>query len=149
MKKPVQILLVEDNEGDAYLTKEAFEDGNILFEMSWVTDGFAALNFLNKVAPFETAPSPDLILLDINLPKMDGIELLEILKSDTVFRRIPVIMLTTSSSEEDILASYDKHANCYVTKPINMAEFISVVNSIEEFWLKVATLTNRLKDVWR
>lgn len=136
----IHILLVDDNEGDILLTKEALEEAKIVNRISVAYDGVQALSFLKKEPPFTHEESPDLILLDINLPRMDGTELLSIIKRDPELRRIPVIMLTTSSSERDILISYDNHANCYITKPVDLERFMDVVRTIEDFWISIVKL---------
>ncbi|MDR3716468.1 MAG: response regulator [Puia sp.] len=138
--KEVHILLVDDNEGDILLTVEALNEARIINKISVARDGVEALRFLNKAAEYRDAETPDLILLDINLPKMDGMEVLALIKKDQDLRRIPVIMLTTSSSERDILASYDNHANCYITKPVDLDRFMSVVRTIEDFWISIVKL---------
>lgn len=138
--KEVHILLVDDNEGDILLTREALEEARIVNRISVAYDGMEAIRFLKKAPPFSDGETPDLILLDINLPKMDGKEVLSIIKSDPELRRIPVIMLTTSSSEKDILVSYDNHANCYITKPVDLERFMEVVRTIEDFWISIVKL---------
>jgi CheY-like chemotaxis protein len=138
--QPIHILLVDDNEGDILLTREALEEASIINRISIAYDGMEAISFLKERPPFGNNPLPDLILLDINLPKMDGKEVLGIIKSDPDLRRIPVIMLTTSSSENDILASYDNYANCYITKPVDLDRFIDVVKTIEDFWISIVKL---------
>src|SRR5580692_10383958 len=138
--QPIHILLVDDNEGDILLTREALEEASIINRISIAYDGMEAINFLKKRPPFGNNPLPDLILLDINLPKMDGKEVLSIIKSDPDLKRIPVIMLTTSSSEKDILASYDNYANCYITKPVDLERFMDVVRTIEDFWISIVKL---------
>ncbi len=137
---PIDILLVEDNPGDARLTREAFGDGKLLNTLHHVEDGVEALAFLRRENPYETAPRPDLILLDLNLPRMDGREVLVAIKSDEALKRIPVIILTTSDDDPDVLKAYDRHANCYITKPVRLESFLEVVRSIEEFWLSVVRL---------
>ena len=136
----VDILLVEDSPGDVRLTQEVFKDAKIANRLHVATDGVEALAFLRRQAPFEDAPRPDLILLDLNLPKMDGREVLEEIKQDSALQRIPVVVLTTSSAERDVLKCYDNHANCYITKPIDLDQFINVVRSIEDFWLAIVKL---------
>ena len=136
----IHILLVDDNEGDVLLTREALQDARIVNRISVAYDGVEALKFLRKQPPFRESDSPDLILLDINLPRMDGKEVLSIIKSDPDLKRIPVIMLTTSSSEKDILTSYDNHANCYITKPVDLERFMDVVRTIEDFWISIVKL---------
>ena len=139
---PVEILLVEDNLGDARLTKEALKEGKVYNNLHWVKDGVEALDFLYKRGKYKDAPKPDIILLDLNLPKKDGREVLSQIKQDPELRAIPVVILTTSAAEEDVLRSYDLHANCYVTKPVDLEKFITVIQSIDRFWLSVVTLPN-------
>jgi CheY-like chemotaxis protein len=136
----IHILLVDDNEGDILLTREALEDARIVNRISIAHDGVEAIRFLKKKLPFEDCDRPDLILLDINLPKMNGTEVLTIIKSDPDLKRIPVIMLTTSSAEKDIIASYDNYANCYITKPVDLDRFMDVVRTIEDFWISIVKL---------
>lgn len=138
--KPIHILLVEDNEGDILLTTEAFEEAKILNTISICRDGQEAIEFLNKEGPYEEAGSPDLILLDVNLPKKNGHEVLQYIKSHKDLKLIPVIMLTTSMSEKDISRSYENHANCYITKPVEVDNFLNVIASIESFWIKIVQL---------
>jgi CheY-like chemotaxis protein len=137
---PVEILLVEDNPGDYRLTQEALKEGKVYNNLYWARDGVEALDFLKQVGKFADAPRPDIILLDLNLPKKDGRQVLEEIKRDSNLRAIPVVILTTSKAEEDVLRSYDLHANCYVTKPVDLDKFIVVVQSIDRFWLTVVTL---------
>jgi len=137
---PVEILLVEDNPGDYRLTKEALHEGKVYNNLHWAKDGVEAIEFLKRRGPYEKVPRPDIILLDLNLPKKDGREVLSEIKQDSDLRAIPVVILTTSQAEEDILRSYDLHANCYVTKPVDLEKFIVVVQSIDRFWLNVVTL---------
>ena len=137
---PVEILLIEDNPGDERLTREALKEGKVFNNLHWVRDGVEALQFLRRQARFASAPRPDIILLDLNLPKKDGREVLEEIKSDTGLKQIPVVVLTTSKAEEDVVRSYNLHANCYVTKPVDLENFITAVQSIDRFWLTVATL---------
>jgi two-component system, chemotaxis family, response regulator Rcp1 len=137
---PVEILLVEDNPGDVRLTKEALREGKVYNNLHWAKDGVEALEFLRREGKHGKAPRPDIILLDLNLPKKDGREVLEIIKSDEHLKNIPVVVLTTSKAEEDVLKSYALHANCYVTKPVDLEKFIVVVKSIDRFWLTVVTL---------
>jgi chemotaxis family two-component system response regulator Rcp1 len=136
----IHILLVDDNEGDILLTREALEEARIINRISIAHDGMEAIDFLRGAPPFSGSDMPDLILLDINLPKMDGTEVLSIIKNDPDLRRIPVIMLTTSSSEKDIYASYDNYANCYITKPVDLDRFMDVVRTIEDFWISIVKL---------
>src|ERR1700690_123316 len=133
--QPIEILLVEDNPGDVRLTLEGMKDARVRNHMSMVKDGVEALAFLRREGDYADAPRPDLILLDLNLPKKDGKKVLAEIKTDPILRRIPVIVLTASKDEEDILKSYDLYANCFITKSINMEQFITVVKSIEDFWL--------------
>jgi CheY-like chemotaxis protein len=137
---PIEILLVEDSLADVRLTEEAFRDAKVLNHMSVVTDGAEAMQFLRREGPHAEAPRPDLILLDLNLPRKDGREVLKEIKDDPNLRRIPVVVLTTSRAEEDVLKAYNLHANCYITKPVDFTQFISVVRSIEGFWLSVVKL---------
>ncbi|MFH0878073.1 MAG: response regulator, partial [Lentisphaerota bacterium] len=133
--KPIDILLIEDNPGDADLAREALENSKVRNALYWVGDGVEAMDFLRRRGKHAYAPRPDLVLLDLNLPKKDGREVLAEIKSDEGLKRIPVVILTTSSEEEDILKSYNLHANCYITKPIDLNQFIKVVEAIEDFWL--------------
>jgi two-component system, chemotaxis family, response regulator Rcp1 len=136
----IQVLLVEDNPGDVRLTKEALKEGKLLNQLTVVGDGVEALSFLRKEGKYADAVQPELILLDLNLPKKDGREVLAEIKADPKLRRIPVVVLTTSSAEEDILKIYDLHANCYITKPVDLEQFMGVVKSIEDFWVSVVKL---------
>ena len=138
--EPVEILLVEDNPGDYRLTQEALKEGKVFNNLYWAKDGVEALDFLKRRGEHAGAPRPDIILLDLNLPKKDGREVLSEIKRDEQLRAIPVVILTTSKAEEDVLRSYDLHANCYVTKPVDLDKFIVVVQSIDRFWLTVVTL---------
>ena len=138
--RPIEILLVEDNPGDVRLTREALTANKIRNTLHVVADGVQALAFLRKQGKHANAPRPNLILLDLNLPKKDGREVLAEVKGDGNLRRIPVVVLTTSGAEEDILKAYDLNANCYVTKPVNFDSFIQVVKSIESFWVTIVEL---------
>ncbi len=138
--RPVEILLVEDNPGDVRLTLEAFKENKMHNNLHVVGDGVEALAFLHGEDQYADAPRPDLILLDLNLPKKDGREVLAEVKDDENLRRIPVVILTTSRAEEDILKTYDLHVNCYITKPVDLDEFIRVMRSIEDFWLTIVKL---------
>ncbi|HVL37621.1 MAG TPA: response regulator [Burkholderiales bacterium] len=138
--RPVEILLVEDNPGDERLTREALKEGKVFSNLHWVKDGVEAMQFLRREGRFAGVPRPDIILLDLNLPKKDGREVLQDIKSDEELKRIPVVVLTTSKAEEDVLRTYNLHANCYVTKPVDLEKFIVVVKSIDRFWLTVVTL---------
>lgn len=138
--RPIQILLVEDNYGDARLAIEAFREANSANQIVTVPDGVAALEYLRRHGQYTEAARPDVILLDLNLPRKDGREVLAEIKADPHLRRIPVIVLTTSKATDDIVKTYDLHANCYVTKPLSLDQFFGVIKSIESFWLMVATL---------
>ncbi len=138
--KPIEILLAEDSAADVRLTREALKDAKVLNRMSVVRDGVEVMAFLRRQSPHENAPRPDLVLLDLNMPKMDGREVLAKMKSDEDLKRIPVVVLSTSQSEEDILQSYNLHANCFITKPVDLNQFITVVKSIEHFWLTIVEL---------
>ena len=141
--KIVDILLVEDNPGDARLAQEALKEGKVKNQLHIVTDGVAATDFLFKRNKYKDAPTPDLIILDLNLPKKDGREVLSEIKADDNLKRIPVVILTISKAEEDILKSYNLHANCFITKPLNLDKFFEVVKSIEDFWLTIVKLPNQ------
>lgn len=136
----IRILLVEDNPGDVRLTREALKEAKVNNQLFVVEDGVEAMAFLRNDGGYADAPRPDLILLDLNLPKKDGREVLEEIKQDLELKRIPVVVLTTSRAEEDILKSYNLHANCYVTKPVDLDQFINIVKSIEDFWLTIVRL---------
>lgn len=138
--RPVEVLLIEDNPADVRLTVESLKENKVLNNLSVVEDGAEALAFLNREGKHAGAPHPDLILLDLNLPKVDGREVLAVIKADKRLRRIPVVVLTTSRADEDILKSYDLSANCYISKPVTLDQFIAVVKSIEGFWLSIVTL---------
>lgn len=138
--RPIAILLVEDDAGDVRLTKEALRESKMRNELHVVSDGEEAMDFLRHRGPYADAPRPDLILLDLNLPRMGGREVLEQVKSRQELRSIPVTVLTTSQSEEDIVRSYDLRANAYVTKPVDLAQFMKVVQSVEEFWVEIVRL---------
>jgi CheY-like chemotaxis protein len=140
MMRAVEILLVEDSPSDADLTEEAFSEGKVLNNLHWVQDGVEALAFLYRQGNYVDAPRPDLILLDLNLPKKDGREVLAQIKGNPTLKLIPVIILSTSAAERDIVKTYELNANCYVTKPIDLEEFIGVVKLIEEFWLALVKL---------
>ena len=140
--KPVEILLVEDNPGDADLAREALESSKVSNTLHVVVDGVEAMEFMRKQGKYAKVPRPDLILLDLNLPRKDGREVLAEVKADPDLRRIPVVILTTSKEEEDILKAYDLHANCFITKPIDLNQFLKVVRAIEDFWLTIVKLPN-------
>jgi len=141
--RPITILMVEDNPGDVRLPREALKGCKVLNDLHVVEDGVAALDFLHRRPPYESAVRPDLVLLDLNLPKMDGREVLSAIKSDPVLKVIPVVVLTTSDAEEDILRAYHLAANCYVTKPVDLHQFNRIVQAIEGFWLTIVTLPPR------
>ncbi|WP_282115773.1 response regulator [Cellulophaga baltica] len=138
--KSITILLVEDNEGDVLLTTEALESCKITNTLKVVNDGEEALDFVFKKGPFATEKTPDLILLDVNLPKKNGHEVLQILKADNTYKHIPVVMLTTSSSTLDIKKAYSHYVNCYITKPVEPTDFLSAVAQIENFWINIVKL---------
>ena len=141
--KPIDILLVEDNAGDARLVKEALFEGKLKNILHTVTDGVEAMDFLFKRNKYKDESLPDLILLDLNLPKKNGIEVLAEIKADENLKRIPIVVLTISKSEEDILKSYNLHANCFIVKPLDLSKFMEVVKSIEDFWFTIVKLPNR------
>jgi two-component system, chemotaxis family, response regulator Rcp1 len=136
----VRILLVEDNPGDVRLTREAFKDCRIPVRIEVVMDGDAAIRYLMRETPYEASERPDLILLDLNIPKRDGREVLEAIKSDDGLRSIPVVVLTTSTAEQDIMRTYDLHVNAYINKPVDFDKFFDIVQKIEQFWLQTAIL---------
>jgi two-component system, chemotaxis family, response regulator Rcp1 len=143
VSNPIEILLVEDNPGDVRLIKEVFKDAKIYNAMQVAYDGEAAMEILRKEGEHVNAPSPDLILLDLNLPKKDGREVLREIKGDGCLKCIPVVILTTSNAEEDLIETYKMNANCYITKPVDLDQFINVVESIENFWLSIVKLPSR------
>jgi len=143
--QPIEILLVEDNPGDARLAKEALRESKFKNNLNAVSDGVEAMDYLYKKGDYSDAVTPDLILLDLNLPRKDGREVLAEIKSSEILKRIPVVILTTSTAEEDILKTYDLHANCYITKPIDLDQFMKVVKSIEDFWITIVKLPSGLK----
>ncbi|MCP5157945.1 MAG: response regulator [Gammaproteobacteria bacterium] len=138
--RPIDILLVEDNPADARLTCEVLKDGKIANHIHIVDDGIKALAFLRRQAPYADAPVPDIILLDLNMPRMDGRAVLAEIKADPVLKVLPVVILTTSQADEDILRSYELQANCYITKPVDLDQLIKVVSTIEEFWFTIVRL---------
>ena len=140
MSDVVDILLVEDNPGDVRLTREALKDAKVRNELHVATDGVEALAFLRREGAYKTAVRPNLVLLDLNLPRKSGREVLAEMKEDPELRRIPVVVLTTSQAEQDIVKAYDLHANCYINKPVGLEEFLQVVRSIEDFWLTLVKL---------
>jgi two-component system, chemotaxis family, response regulator Rcp1 len=137
----IEILLVEDNPGDVMLTEEALLDSKVLNRLSVAEDGVEAMAMLRREAPYADHPRPDLVLLDLNLPRMDGREVLAAIKTDPDLRRIPVVILTTSEAEGDVMKAYDLHANCYIVKPVDLDQFIHVVRTIEGFWLSIVKLS--------
>jgi chemotaxis family two-component system response regulator Rcp1 len=139
-QRPIEILMVEDSPSDAQLTIEALGMAKITNHLTHIEDGADAMAFLRRQGPHTDAPRPDLILLDLNLPRKDGREVLAELKEDADLKKIPVVVLTTSRSEQDVLRSYELHANCYITKPVDFTQFMEVVKSVEHFWLTVVTL---------
>ncbi len=140
MDKPIQLLLVEDNPGDVRLTQEALKESNANIDLSIVMDGEEAMNFLKKRGQYSDVVKPDIVLLDLNLPKKNGLEVLEEIKADEMLRTIPVIILTTSDAEHDILKGYSLHANCFVLKPVDFDEFIKVIGLINQFWFQTVKL---------
>ena len=136
----VEILLVEDNPGDVRLTREALRDSKMRNRLSVVEDGVEAMRFLRREEEYTDAPRPDIVLLDLNLPRKDGREVLADMKNDPHLRRIPVVVLTTSDDERDIIKSYDLHANCYITKPVDLQRFVEIVKTIEGFWFSIVKL---------
>lgn len=144
--RPIDILMVEDNPGDVRLTREALKGGKVWNELKVVGDGVAALDYLHRRPPYANEPRPDLVLLDLNLPKKDGREVLAAMKADESLKTIPVVILTTSQAEEDVIRAYNLNANCYVTKPVDFEQFTRIVQAIEQFWLSVVTLPPRPQD---
>jgi chemotaxis family two-component system response regulator Rcp1 len=138
--RTIDILMVEDDPGDVRLTREALKGSKVLHSLNVVEDGVAALDYLRKAPPYQDAVRPDIVLLDLNLPRKDGREVLAAMKQDPVLRTIPVVILTTSQAEEDVLRAYNLNANCYVTKPVDFDQFMRIVRTIEDFWLTVVTL---------
>jgi CheY-like chemotaxis protein len=138
--KPIEILLVEDNPDEAELTMDTLREGRVRNRVRWVEDGEEALEVLRRAGPYSAAARPDLILLDLHLPRMGGMEVLAEIKKHPDWKRIPVVVMTASSAEKDILAAYDRHANCYITKPLDLDKFMEAVRSIEEFWLNIVHL---------
>ena len=142
----IHILLVEDNEGDIFLITEALEEGEIVNKISVTKDGKEAIDFLEKKGKYKNEETPDLILLDVNLPKKNGHEVLTYIKTAENLKQIPVIMLTTSSSDKDILLSYKNYANCFITKPLDVNNFLTIVSSIESFWINIVKLPKNKKQ---
>ncbi|ACT47037.1 response regulator [Methylotenera mobilis] len=146
VSRQVEFLLAEDKPGDVRLTQEALRESKISNNLNVVKDGVEALAFLRKEGPYADAPTPDVVLLDLNLPKKDGREVLAEIKSDPLLKRIPVVIVTSSEAEKDILRTYDLHANCYVSKPVDLDQFIKVIQAIESFWLTIVKLPSDVKD---
>ena len=142
--RPIEILLVEDNPGDVRLIREGLKDAKVLNRISVVGDGVKALAFLRREGKYSDAPRPDLILLDLNLPKMNGREVLSVIKQDEELHNIPVVVVTSSAADQDIVESYNLHANCYVTKPVDLEQFFSIVKAIRDFWLVIVKLPTTL-----
>lgn len=140
MIKPVDILLIEDNPGDVRLTQETLHKSKLYNTLSVVPDGVEAMAFLRQEGPYANSPRPDIILLDLNLPKKDGHEVLEEVKADPNLKSIPIVILTTSADEKDVLMTYNLHANCYITKPVDLDQFVTIVKSIENFWFTIVRL---------
>ena len=140
LSRPIEILLAEDSAGDVRLTREALKDAKVLNTLHVARDGVEAMDFLHRRNGFDGVPRPDIILLDLNMPRMNGREVLKAIKEDPEFARIPVVVLTTSAAEKDILESYSLHANCYINKPVDMEKFVAVVRTIEDFWLTIVKL---------
>ena len=138
--RPVNILLIEDNPGDVRLTQEAFKEGKMALNLEFVMDGVEAIKYLRKEEAYNKKVTPDLILLDLNLPKRDGREVLQEIKTDENLKRIPVVVLTTSNAQQDILKSYNLHVNCYINKPVDFDKFFDIIQKIEDFWLSTAIL---------
>ena len=144
--RPIEILLVEDNPGDVRLIREGLKDAKVHNRISVVGDGVKALAFLRREGKYSDAPRPDLILLDLNLPKMNGREVLSVIKQDEELHNIPVVVVTSSQADQDIVESYNLHANCYVTKPVDLDQFFNIVKAIRDFWLVIVKLPTTLKS---
>jgi CheY-like chemotaxis protein len=138
--RPIEVLLVEDDEGDVLMTREALDEGKVFNRLNVVGDGVEAIAYLRREKPYADVTRPDLVLLDLNLPKRDGRQVLEEVKADPDLRRIPIVVLTTSEAEEDVLRSYDLHANAYVTKPVDFDRFVEVIRQIDDFFISVVRL---------
>ncbi len=141
--RAVEILLVEDNQGDIQLTLENFKEGKVQNRINVVEDGEKAIEYLHKNGPYSSAVTPDIILLDLNLPKVDGRQVLQHIKTDAKLKHIPVVVLTTSVAEQDVLQAYDSYANCYIRKPVDLEKFIEVVRKVEDFWLSIVKLPSK------
>jgi two-component system, chemotaxis family, response regulator Rcp1 len=142
--RPIQILLIEDNPGDIRLTQEAFKESSLSITLNVATDGVEGINYLKKIPPYQDAVMPDLILLDLNLPKRDGREVLQEVKTDEILKKIPIIILTTSTADQDILKCYNFFVNSYINKPVDFDKFFEIIQRIEDFWLKTAVLPTML-----
>jgi len=138
--RPIEILLVEDSVDEAELTMQALQEGRVRNRIHWVEDGEDAIAFLRRQGQHAAAPRPDLVLLDLRLPRMSGLEVLREMKENPLWRRIPVVIMTSSDDEKDVLGAYDRHANCYVTKPVDLEKFLEAIRSIEDFWLTIVHL---------
>jgi CheY-like chemotaxis protein len=138
--KPIEVLLVEDNIGDVRLTQEALKEGRLMVNLTVARDGMEAMEILQRVNGHANAPRPDLVLLDLNLPRKDGREVLQEIKADAQLKTIPVVVLTTSDADNDIVSTYGSHANCYITKPVDMDRFVEIVKMLEEFWFTIVKL---------
>ena len=143
--RPINILLIEDNPGDVRLTQEAFKEGKVSTNLDIAMDGVEAIKFLRKEDSYANVATPDLILLDLNLPKRDGREVLKEIKADEKLKRIPIVILTTSNAEQDIIKSYNLHVNCYINKPVDYDKFFDIIQKIEDFWLKTAILPTMIQ----
>ena len=143
--RPINILLIEDNPGDVRLTQEAFKEGKVSTNLDIAMDGVEAIKFLRKEDSYANVATPDLILLDLNLPKRDGREVLKEIKADEELKRIPIVILTTSNAEQDIIKSYNLHVNCYINKPVDYDKFFDIIQKIEDFWLKTAILPTMIQ----
>ena len=143
--RPINILLIEDNPGDVRLTQEAFKEGKVSTNLDIVMDGVEAIKFLRKQEKYANCATPDLILLDLNLPKRDGREVLKEVKADEMLKRIPIVILTTSNAEQDIIKSYNLHVNCYINKPVDYDKFFDIIQKIQDFWLKTAILPTMIQ----
>lgn len=141
----IHVLMAEDNPDDVELTREALRDSKLITQLHHVSDGVEALAWLRKQAPYEDAPTPDLILLDLNMPRMGGREVLDAIRADPKLHELPVVILTTSGAEEDVLAAYGLRANCYIQKPVDFDQFLRVVQSIEQFWFTIVKLPTRAR----
>jgi chemotaxis family two-component system response regulator Rcp1 len=147
MNRSIDILLVEDNEGDVHLTREALKRAKVRNQVHTTSDGVEAMQFLRREGEFKDAPRPDLVLLDLNLPNMDGREVLAAMKSDASLRTIPIVVVTSSAAEQDIVKTYDLNANAYVTKPVDLQQFLHVIGALGDFWLEIVKLPPKSADL--